>query len=315
MRWFNHQPKRNELQQRALETALRTYNSDPKKYRNTMFCPYCGSPLIDSGELRRLQTLSEHVSGDGSYATLKNVYICSAEGILNNQYLTEGDPESQLGCKYGILHCWNGGLEGGGSYPSDFCKKLWDIEKQSFVNYRVIEQYLHEDYKNDFSSALNTFNCNSEVSIYLKGLRRTRYLPAWLTFNLIQLTINYSYEADDFGRVTKTWIHLGFLKKDGNCGFYIVGIWPWHTWNFLNRKFKRNLKQAKKIKDKGEDKYMKALMKAFEPSANKSLIYRIHHKWISLIHPRLYKSLLKYFKVKNLDWNTVYELHQIYGYN
>lgn len=315
MRWFIKQPKRIELQQRALETALKIYNRDPKLHKDTMFCPYCGQPLIKNGKQARLQTLCEHVSGDGSYASLKDVYVCSAEGLFDGQYLLEGDPESQIGCKYGILHCWNGGFEAGGSYTSDFHKKLWDMEKESFINYRVISQYLHEDYQYDFKSALNTFDCCSEVYIYHKGLRDKRYLPAWLTFNQIQLTIDYSYEADNFGRVTKTWIKLGFLKKDdnGNRGFCIIGNWPWHTWSFLNREFKRDMKVVKKQKAKNVD-HMKALLKAFEPSFNQSWIYRLHHKWICFTHLKLYKSLLKHYKVEDLSLDTVHKLHQTYGY-
>ena len=114
MRWFNRQPKRNALQQKALKIALHIYSSNPEKYKNTMFCPYCGQPLIKSGNQRNFQTLSEHVSCPNSTPIPKEEYICSAEGLFNGQFLFNGDTDTQIGCKFGILHAWNGGWEKGG---------------------------------------------------------------------------------------------------------------------------------------------------------------------------------------------------------
>ena len=51
---FNIQPKRTSLQEAALKRAKELYNSDPEKYKDTMFCPYCGSPLIKSGQQKRM---------------------------------------------------------------------------------------------------------------------------------------------------------------------------------------------------------------------------------------------------------------------
>lgn len=55
---FNFQPKRTKLQEKALKRVKEIYNSDPQKYENTMFCPYCGSPLVKSGQMRRFETLT-----------------------------------------------------------------------------------------------------------------------------------------------------------------------------------------------------------------------------------------------------------------
>ena len=289
MRWFNRQPKRNALQQKALKIALRIYNSDPEKYKNTMFCPYCGQPLIKSGNQRNFQTLSEHVSCPNSTPIPEDEYICSAEGLFNGQFLFKNDPDTQIGCKFGILHAWNGGWEKGGNYVSEYWRKLIGMSKDSIVNKLVIDSYLHEDYQNEFSSALNTFECQTEISIYKKGLPDKVKLPTWLTFNIIQLTLDYSYEADEFGVVKKTWVCLGFLKKDKHFSekeFSIIGQWPWHTWNFLYRIFNRQRKNAIKRHD------IKSLKECYEPARNTAWIYRMFHWYITHRHFIEYRKLM-----------------------
>lgn len=281
MRWFTTQPKRNEIQEKALEHALSIYNSDPEKYKDTMFCPYCGEPLVKTDEKRRLQTLSEHVSGDGSYASEKDVYVCPGN------YYGENIP----GCKYGALHIWNGDWfgENGGSYSSDFWMETYEKKKngdEEAIN------LLHEDWELSQRSALNTFECETQTSIYNEGLTKGKRLPAWITFNLIQLTLNYDYQADRFGQVTKTNITLGFLKKDKHFrdGFSIVGTWPWDTWKYLYRKFNRSRKYANKIKDK--EKRLKALKEAYDSSINRDFIYKAF-EWTArnILHPFEYKKI------------------------
>lgn len=286
MRWFNIQPKRNALQREALKKALSIYNSNPDEYKDTMFCPYCGQPLIKSGNRRNFETLTEHVSC--SKVTPKDEYICSANTLFDGRYLFKGDPESQLGCKFGILHSWNGGLEVGNSYISNFHKKLIEMSRQSIINKIVIDQYIHEDYENKFNAALNTFACQMEVSIEKVGLLNKIYIPAWLTFNIIQLTLDFSYQADNFGIVHKTFVNLGFLEKDkySNNGFSIVGQWPLHTFKYLLRSFNRRRKQAIKFKD------MDMLKKCYEPSINKKWVYRLFNWYIRHIHFIEYRKLL-----------------------
>lgn len=299
---FNIQPKRTPLQERALKKAKELYNSDPEKYKDTMFCPYCGSPLIKSGQQRRMETLSEHVSNPNGTPTLKDEYICSAEGLINKQYLLSEDAESRLGCEFGILHSWNGGYEKGGSYTSDFWHKLYDMSKESFVNMRVINAYFHEDYTHKHYAALNTFECESQTSIYHTGLNDAILLPSWLTFNLIRLKLDFHYTANSFGEVTSTSVSLGFLKKDENFRneFCIVGSWPWHTWSFLNGHAKRKFKMAKRCKDEKEK--AKMIAEAMNISGNESFIYRLHQHYEYLIHPKYAKLMKKYGYYKISTW-------------
>lgn len=295
---FNLQPKRTPLQERALRKAKELYNSNPEKYKDTMFCPYCGSPLVKSGNQKRMETLSEHVSDPNGTPSLKDEYVCSAEGILNSQYLLNGS-DKRLGCEFGILHAWNGGFEKGGSYTSDYWHDLYELKEQSIVNKRVIDEWFHKDYQYEHKSALNTFECQSQTSIYHKGLKEHIYLPAWLTFNLIRLKLDFHYSANDFGEVTSTSVTLGFLKKDKHFRneFCIIGSWPWHTWSFLNKRAKRELKFADGIKD--EKERAKCIAGAMNISGNNGFIYRLHQAYMYLIHPK-YKKLLKkygYYKV------------------
>ena len=82
--------------------------------RNPEFCPYCGQPLIKSGEKRKMETLSEHVSC--SSVSEKEVYVCSA------------------GCKFSKLHIWNEdpfGDERGNSFISDYWHECFNKSKDN----------------------------------------------------------------------------------------------------------------------------------------------------------------------------------------
>lgn len=303
---FNIQPKRTPLQERALKKAKELYNSDPEKYKDTMFCPYCGSPLVMSGLQRRMETLSEHVANPNGTVTLKDEYICSAEGLFEHQYLSKDEPDERLGCEFGILHSWNGGWEKGGSYVSDYWHKLYAMSKENIVNKRVIDEWFHEDYQHQHSKALNTFECQSQTSIYNIGLIKCIYLPAWLTFNLIKLTLDLHYDANNFGEVTSTSVTLGFLKKDKGFRneFCILGTWPWHTWSFLNDRAKRHFKLAKKITD--EKKKAKSIAEAMNIGGNDAFIYRLHQDYMYLIHPKYAKLMKKYGYYKIPSWKIRY---------
>ena len=299
---FNLQPKRTPLQERALKKAKELYNSDPEKYKDTMFCPYCGSPLVKSGSQKRMETLSEHVSDPNGIPTLKDEYVCSAEGISNHQYLLSG-PDKRLGCKFGILHSWNGGFEKGGSYTSDYWHELYGLSKQSIINRRVIDEWFTEDYQHEHKNALNTFECQSQTSIYNTGLRKYILLPVWLTFNIIRLKLDLHYSANDFGEVTSTSVTLGFLKKDKvfNNEFCIKGSWPWDTWSFLNKRAKRHFKLAKQIEYEPEK--AKTIAEAMNISGNDAFIYRLHQDYMYFIHPKYAKLLKKYGYYKISTWD------------
>lgn len=300
---FNIQPKRTPLQERALKKAKSLYDSDPEKYKDTMFCPYCGSPLIKSGKQRRMQTMSEHVSYPNATPTLKDEYVCSAEGLFEHQYLISiSDSDRRLGCEFGILHSWNGGYEKGGSYTSDYSHELHELSELSIVNKRVIDEWFHKDYQHEHKNALNTFECQSQTSIYNTGLKACILLPAWLTFNLIRLKLDFHYTANNFGEVTSTSVTLGFLKKDKNFNneFCIVGYWFWDTWSFLNDKAKRRFKLAKRITDEKEK--AKTIAEAMNISGNESFIYRLHQDYMYLIHPNYAKLMKKYGYYKVSTW-------------
>ena len=219
MRWFNIQPKRSEIEQNALNTALSIYNSDPEKYKNTMFCPYCGQPLVKSGEMRKLETLTEHVSL--CEPTYKEVYMCSSE-------YHPGYP----GCKFGALNVWNGSAFGeeGGSYVSKFWRKMAKAKDSGDTS---AKEFFNEYHKVGDLCALNTSEKSAEKALYKNGLPRQIRLWSWLTLNIIQLIIEFDYSADNFGRVTKTWVDLNYLKKDDSGEFRYLGINPIQTWKFL----------------------------------------------------------------------------------
>lgn len=277
MKWFITQPKRNAMQEKALETALAIYNSNPEKYENTMFCPYCGQPLIKSGEKRKMETLSEHVSC--SNVSEKEVYACSAD------------------CKFSKLHIWNEdpfGSERGNSFISDYWRECYHKSE----NDEELKKYLDEDTDNKFISALNSDVCENEVSIYKTGLKRTLTLPLWLTINSIQPYFEYAYVANKFGQVTKCAIYLRFWKiEDEYSRTEIIPFWD--TLEFLNFKFNRTRKRA--LAYKTEVDKMQGLLKAYKFSNKDSFSYRLFAWYITKRHYFEYKNVLKYFKLTDIS--------------
>lgn len=291
------QPKRSARQEAALRNALEYYNSDPEKYKNTMFCPYCGEPLVKSGIQRPFETLSEHVGNPNGTPSLKDELICSAKGLFNHQYLDcEENPElNMIGCEFGILHCWNDDIfnEEGGSYSSDYRKKLWQLSKKDIITKRVVDAYLSEDNSMEFTNALNSFECQVQTSIYNKGLKKHAFIfPFSWTFNI---QVQFEYQADKFGRVTGIEIRFKLVKiYDRHRGSYCIKeIDPIHTWIYLNQSTKSHLKRA--MGAKTQDTRQSCIFQALKDSPNKSWIYRAHAKWVRFKHPRLVKELTDAF--------------------
>ncbi|MBQ3642830.1 hypothetical protein II906_13040 [bacterium] len=265
------------MQKKALETALAIYKSNPEKYEDTMFCPYCGQPLIKSGEKRKMETLSEHVSC--SSVSEKEVYVCSAD------------------CKFSKLHIWNEdpfGSERGNCFISDYWRECYHKSE----NDEELKKYLDEDTDNKFISALNSDVCENEVSIYKTGLKRTLTLPSWLTINSIQPYFEYAYVANKFGQVTKCAIYLRFWKiEDEYSRTEIIPFWD--TLEFLNYKFNRTRKRA--LACKTEVDKMQGLLKAYKVSNKDSFSYRLFAWYITKRHYFEYKNVLKYFKITDIS--------------
>lgn len=277
MKWLISQPKRNPMQAKALETALAIYNSDPIKYKDTMFCPYCGQPLVKSGERRKMETLSEHVSC--CEASEKEVYVCSAD------------------CKFSKLHIWNDdpfGIENGNSFMSDYWRECYYESEYD----EGLKKYLDEDNDNKFTSALNSYACKDEVSIYNTGLKKELILPSWLAFKSIQPYFNYGYSANKFGQVTKCGIFLRFWKIENKHARLEV-IPFWETLRFLNFKFKRMRKRA--LSCKSEIDKMQGLLGAYKYSDKDSFSYRLFRWYILKRYYFEYKNVLKYFKIADIS--------------
>ena len=224
------------------------------------------------------------------------MYVCSGHHY-------DGVP----GCKFGALHCWNGDLfgENGGSYRSDFWRETVD---QSENGDKSARELLDQDYALPFSCALNTFEKSAEVGCYHTGLPVSKRLWPWLTFNKIQLLFSYDYNADDFGRVKKTFVHLQYLSKDEWSGqFSIVKTMPFSTFKWLLFKFNRKVKYARKNSDPG--KRMNLLLEAYAKSENTDWIYRLFHSFIKILHPFESRRVLEHFGIK--EFPTSWEAHKL----
>lgn len=284
LRWFNTQQNLNPLQKKALERAKRISVNYP---HNTMFCPFCGSPLIKSGKQYPYETMLEHVCGDGTQQpSLKDEYICSNEEERKEIFRNE----DALGCDYGIVNSWIDGIEAGSTYGNSYSRKLWDLQNKN----EFYAKFRHNEMKM-FSTALNTHNKKMTIEIRKEGLRDMVRLPSWLTFNLIQLILEFSYEANEWGEVKKTYISLGYLYNDGNDsdGFNTYGIWPWRTWSWLYCESKNALKLLKSDKVMSVDQRKQSLKQLFGICLNDSWQFRYYTKWMSLWHPKYFKELKK----------------------
>jgi hypothetical protein len=292
------QPKRSARQEAALKSAKRYYDSNPEKYKNTMFCPYCGEPLIKSGIQRRFETLTEHVGNPNGTPSLKDELVCSAKGLFNHQYLAEeNNPEmNMIGCEFGILHVWNddpyGGIEAGGSYISEYRSKLWELSKRDIISKRVIGEWLREDNSLDFTAALNSFECESQTSISKTGLIKEKYLfPFSWRYNIL---IKFDYSSNRFGEVTGISITTKLVRitnRRGHC-YSRKEIDPISTWVFLNKTANLELEGSKRFKD-FEPGYYHRIHEALKDPFNDGWIYRLHAKWMRFKHPKLTKKLVE----------------------
>ena len=289
---FIWQPKRNDRQIEALKNAKRYFESDPDQYADTMFCPYCGEPLIKSGQKRRFETLSEHVSNPNETPSLKDEFICSAKGILNHQYKSD-----MIGCEFGILHAWNGdtygGLESGGNHVSEYWIELLKLTRKDIVAKRVIDAWMHEDQRMEFSAALNSYECEIQTSIYHKGLKDKVFVfPESWKYNIL---IEFKYNANSFGEVTEIHTDTHLVRVDHLEGSYTMKKFNYiDTWKYLYESDKSNINTANNYLEKGNMKqYYHHIHEVLKDPYNNDLIYRIHTKYARLKYRDHAKRLIE----------------------
>lgn len=69
-------------------------------------------------------------------------------------------------------------------------------------------------FENKLHSAYPSFARKMDIEIYKKGLKSKIYLPAFLMLWFLQPMIEFTYKADDSGKVLSRGLLLHWLKKD-----------------------------------------------------------------------------------------------------
>lgn len=69
-------------------------------------------------------------------------------------------------------------------------------------------------FDNDLHSAYPSFSRKMDIEIYKKGLKSKIYLPPFLMLWFLQPMIEFTYKANDWGRVLSKGWKLHWLKKD-----------------------------------------------------------------------------------------------------
>jgi len=152
-----------------------------------------------------------------------------------------------------------------------------------------------ELFPNNEYGALNSIAKKHEKTIYKKGLKSKKELHPIFCLFLLKPYIEYYYDADYWGNVTKKWYKLHFLKRNEQGKFsyhYISGV---SSFLFQLKCYNRNKKFYKKHKS---DYSIKALQDNFEE-------FNLP-EWDKRWHRLLFKFYLKTF-----EKNTKQELLKI----
>lgn len=159
---------------------------------NQMLCPCCRA-LLEQGEMQRLETLSEHVFNPNGEVSLKPSYHCS-----NKQCKTH---------RFNIV--WNSDGERYGRWDSEWKERMDD-----------------NDFIDGNDGPFGSISRQLNVTCYKKGLEKDRTL---FIIGDIRFVMEFEYEADTDGNVTKKSWNLRKWKRDGggwvSYEFPIISFW------------------------------------------------------------------------------------------
>lgn len=252
------QPKKTNKYKLAIKAAKENHKEAKDKY--TMYCPYCGAPLIATDRLEKLETLDEHVSG--AEVTPKTVYKCSEE-CISGQY-----------AKYNYM---------GESYFD--CSDLNSPEMRKAV-YKVLYHDTDAfDSKVGYPSwsldAINSISYSSHCSVYHPG-KRDRIALKFKKNQKVFPVISFDYKYGYFGEALTVspkieWIVNGYVEPSIRRRF----CWKIDdTW-----------RSYKKYKKTGKETALKQLYGIYYgiPLSQRDWIWRF---WYSKVVPIIYGKIL-----------------------
>lgn len=228
----------------------------------SMYCPCCLSKLESVGSF-----IYDDVMG---HVTTSQKWVCKSKGYINRK---SGKFERCL-CNVYELY-WND--------DGDFF---------STSQYRTNNKPKFH-YGPDTYAAFNSIAKKCETTVYKNGLKKKTYLSPALTLWLLKPVINYVYDCDYLGNISKYSIQITFLKRDTTTGVYCIGyVSSIRMLRFCIKQFKRKVKDYEK---NGDNKYfIKDLYNEFHPYFPDERPYkRVFNYYINTFYRKLKKEIEK----------------------
>lgn len=243
------------------------YNTDHSKFvkplsDTKMCCPFCGNPLVKTGEQRPLETLSEHVSN--VKPTLKDVYVCSNDATA---------------CVFGRYRMYN--------YFGDGYRRNWP-------EFKNLDTQSKKDFDEYTMYATNSDGFKIDCEVSGRGQLREIRLHKLFMLGFGQPVIEFEYVFDKSGNVLKKKIHLGkYIKYDKARDLSTVEML---SIALLIDGIKRDIHAIRYFKKSNDS--VTWLREQFEFPYNKAWYYRANTYITRMLYPILYYKYRKVVKAK-----------------
>jgi hypothetical protein len=172
---------------------------------------------------------------------------------------------------------------------------FWNESGECYGGYRI-------KFPNDIHSAYPSFSRRMDTEIYKKDVKSKTYLPPFLMLWFLQPMIEYTYKADDYGKVLANGWNLIWLKKDSFNPFK-KDKFGYHThYSFpimmIIRHIKNHFRVIRTCSDQYKEHYFN--VEAFKPLSSWDKRWWRHFElWLSkVIFRKYYLKSLKYVKPK-----------------
>lgn len=195
---------------------------------NTLYCPYCGKPLVSTGKYEHLQSLDEHVISPNSLPTKKEVLVC---------------PDKN--CKGHTVGKWTGD---GSFYVNDWENYRDEEHFKGVDTYEAINSIM-------FKIELATPNID-EYILFRWWEKMMKKLGFKHPFTPV---IKPDYKYDGFGKRVGVDYHLEYHMCDETGGHYILTSVRSRL-RYLYYTSKTHYKRYKSYKDKNKPEMTKKIV-------------------------------------------------------
>lgn len=168
-------------------------------------------------------------------------------------------------------------------------ESFWDDNGEFYSKNLPFERMLELFPTNEYS-AKNSISCQSDKTIYKKGLKDKTYLSPIFCLWFLKPYIEHCYNADNYGIITKKWYKLKFLKREKGSKtyniYYLSGV---HMFMFNFREYRKHKKSFLKYPATHD---IQQLLSYFELSSWDKRWWKISFNFlINIFQKKLYKQL------------------------